>query len=161
MWQTQPGHADQRLNLDNFYGSDGADPSITQRLAPWAGLLTWAGRPVWATRPWYAPENEQSNRNCKDPSVVRPRCYDTLPTYSATVTLLTPTVTFNDVPEDETATRAIIFSAVACSDVHLAITAGPTVTTGPAGTNFGTVLGTAVPIPTAPASPKGRVWLTY
>ena len=160
MWQTQPGHT-ERLDPNLVYGSNSADPTITDPLAPWAGLLTFAGHAVWASRPWYAPENQQANKNCKDPSIVRPRCYDTLPTYPPTVALLTPTVTFNDVPEGETAARAIVFSAIACGDVNLAITAGPTVTTGPAGTNFGTVLGTSVRIPTAPGVPKGRLWLTY
>ncbi len=160
MWQTQPGHP-ERLDPNQVYGSNSADPSITEPLAPWAGLLTWAGRPVWATRPWYAPENQQANKNCKDPSVVRPPCYDTLPTYPPTVTLLTPAVTFNDVPEGETAARAIVFSAIACGDVHMTITAGPTVTSGPAGTMFGTALGTSLTIHTAPGVPLGRLWLTY
>jgi hypothetical protein len=53
-------------------------------------------------------------------------------------------VTFNDVPESETTARAISFSAIACGDVNLAINAGPTVTSGPAGTTFGTALGTSL-----------------
>jgi hypothetical protein len=160
MWQTQPMQTD-RLNPDLVYGSNSTDPTITEPLPPWSGLLNWAGRSLWATRPWYAPENQQVNKNCKDPTVVRPPCYDTLPTYPPTVTLLTPAVTFNDVPEGETATRAIVFSAIACADVNIAITAGPTVTTGAAGTQFGTVMGTTRTIHTAPGIPKGRLWLTY
>jgi Mg-chelatase subunit ChlD len=160
MWQTQPGHPG-RLDPNQVYASNSADPTITSPLAPWAGLLDWAGRAVWATRPWYAPENQQVTKTCKDPSIVRPPCYDTLPTYPPTVTLLTPAVTFNDVPEGETAARAAVFSAIACGDINMAITAGPTVTSGPAGTNFGTVLGTSVPIHTAPGVPLGRLWLTY
>jgi Common central domain of tyrosinase/von Willebrand factor type A domain len=160
MWQTQPGHP-ERLDPNQVYGGDSSKPEITEPMAPWSGLLNWAGRPVWATRPWYAPENQQSTKNCKDPSVVRPRCYDTLPTYPPTVTLVTPAVTFNDVPESETTARAIDFSAIACSDVHLAITAGPTVTSGPAGTTFGTPLGTSLVIHTVPGVPIGRLWLTY
>ncbi len=95
-----------------------------------------------------------------------PPCYDTLPTYPATVTLETPSINFNDVPVGETAARAIVFSAVSCHDVHLSITVGPTVLTGPAGTNFGTFpapLGTSVTIPHIASNtpPIGRLWISY
>jgi hypothetical protein len=155
-WQTQPGHP-ERLDPDQVYGSDGSDSSITAPLEPWAGTSDW---PV---RPWYTPENQQVVKNCKHVSVVRPPCYDTLPTYPPTVTLETPTVNFNDVPEGETTVRAIVFSAIACADVHLAITAGPTVVSGPPATSFGTVLGTSATIqPKAGITPpKGRLWITY
>ena len=71
---------------------------------------------------------------------------------------------FNDVPEGETAARAIVFSAVSCGAVHLSITAGPTVVGGPAGTAFGTFpsLGTSVAIPHISSTPpRGRLWLSY
>lgn len=154
MWQTQPGHSG-RLDPDHAYDPLSMDPEIL------ALLLPWSGTGPWPTRPWYAPENQFVVKTSKHSTVVRPPCYDTLPTYPPTVTLETPTVTFNDVPEGETAARAIVFSAIACGDVNLAITAGPSVTTGPAGTNFGTVLGTSIPIHTAPGVPRGRLWLTY
>src|SRR5262249_9922509 len=75
-------------------------------------------------------------------------------------------INFNDVPVGETAARAVVFSAVSCDDVHLSITAGPTVVTGPAGTNFGTFpspLGTSVTIPHISSStpPQGRLWISY
>jgi len=165
MWQTQPGHPD-RLDPNQVYGTDGSDPTITGPLQPWAGEANWTVTGGWPVRPWYTPENQQVVKNCKDPSVVAPPCYDTLATYPATVTLETPSINFNDVPAGETAARAIVFSAVSCHDVHLSITAGPTVLTGPAGTNFGTFpapLGTSVTIPHILSStpPRGRLWISY
>jgi hypothetical protein len=156
MWQTQPGHP-ERLDGSQVYGTDGPDPSINDPLQPWAGTSDW---PV---RPWYTPENQQVVKNCKHSSVVRPPCYDTLPTFPPSVTLDTPTIQFNDVPAGETTVRAMVFSALACDDVHLSITAGPAVVSGPAGTSFGTILGTSRTIaPKAGNSPpKGRLWLTY
>jgi hypothetical protein len=156
MWQTQPGHP-ERLDPNQVYGSDGTNPSINDPLQPWAGTSNW---PV---RPWYTPENQQVVRNCKHPSVVRPPCYDTLATFPPSVTLETPTVTFNDVPEGETTVRAIVFSAIACADVHLSITAGPTVVSGPPATNFGTILGTSETIQPKGGitPPKGRLWVSY
>src|SRR5205085_821219 len=57
-------------------------------------------------------------------------------------------------------------SALSCDNVHLSITSGPTVLTGPPGSAFGTFpapLGTAVVIPTVsgPTPPQGRIWLSY
>ncbi len=156
MWQTQPGQS-SRLDPDQIYGTLGSDPSINAPLQPWAGTGPWP------TRPWYTPENEQVVKNSKHPSVVRPPCYDTLPTYPPTVSLETPTLTFNDVPEGETTTRAAVFSAISCGDVNLSITAGPTVVTGPAGTSFGSILGTSIIIhpKSGITPPKGRLWITY
>src|SRR5262249_33649071 len=77
MWQTIAGHP-ERLDPNRVYGSKSSDRSITDPLAPWSGLLTWAGRPVWATRPWFMPDNQQSTKSCKDPSVVQPPKYDTI-----------------------------------------------------------------------------------
>ena len=156
MWQTQLGHP-ERLNPDQIYGADSVAPSINEPLQPWAGTSDW---PV---RPWFTPENQQLVKNCKHPSVVRPPCYDTLPNVPPAVTLETPTLTFNDVPEGETAARAVVFSAMACADVHLEITAGPTVVAGPAGTAFGTLLGTTETIPPKAgiAPPRGRLWISY
>jgi hypothetical protein len=165
MWQTQPGHP-ERLDPNQVYGTDSSSAAITGPLQPWAGEANWMVTGGWPVRPWYTPENQQVIKNCKDPSVVAPPCYDTLPTYPATVTLETPSINFNDVPTGETAARAIVLSAVSCHDVHASITAGPTVLTGPAGTNFGTFpapLGTSVIIPHISSStpPKGRLWISY
>lgn len=165
MWQTQAGHA-ERLDPNQVYGTDGSDPAITDPLQPWAGEANWTTTGGWPVRPWYTPENQQVVKNCKHPSVVRPPCYDTLPISPPLITLETPSINFNDVPVGETAARAVVFSALSCDDVHLSITSGPTVLTGPAGTSFGTFpppLGTSVPIPhiSSNTPPIGRLWISY
>src|SRR5262245_51303371 len=165
MWQTKPGFA-WRLDPDQVYGVDGSSSPITDPLQPWAGESNWMMTSGWPVRPWYAPENEQVVKTSKHPSVVRPPCYDTLPIFPSIVTLETPSINFNDVPVGETAARAVVFSAVSCDDVHLSITSGPTVLTGPGGTNFGTFplpLGTSVTIPhiSSNTPPKGRIWISY
>jgi len=158
MWQTAPGHP-ERLDPNTVYGSEGVSPSTLDN-----PIQPWAGSPA-TTRPWAPPENEQVVKNYKHPTVVRPPCYDTLSTFPPTVTLETPIVTFNDVPEGETAARAIVFSAISCHEVHLSIAAGPSVVSGPAGTAFGTfpTLGTSVVIPhiSSSAPPRGRLWISY
>lgn len=163
MWQTQPGRT-ERLDPTQVYGSDDFVGSpIRDPLHPWAGWNMSLGD-EWPVRPWYTPENQQVVKDCKHPSVVRPPCYDTLPTFPPTVTLETPTINFNDVPAGETTARAIVFSAIACQDVHLSITPpGPTVVRGPAGTNFGTLLSTSETIQPKAGNtpPKGRLWITY
>jgi len=162
MWQTQPGQG-WRLDPNQVYGTDGSDPTINAPLQPWAGENGWQMNGHWPVRPWYPPENQQLTKTSKDPSVVTPPCYDTLPTFPATVTLQTPSVTFNDVPAGETAARAIVFSVRSCHDVTLTITVGPTVLSGPAGTNFGVLLGTSVTVHTASSigPPLGRLWISY
>jgi Common central domain of tyrosinase/von Willebrand factor type A domain len=75
-------------------------------------------------------------------------------------TLDTPALTFNDIPEGETTVRAAVFSVSSCEDVHLTIVSGPTVVMGPAGTNFGTPLGTNVTVD-PDIDPKGRIWISY
>lgn len=162
MWQTQPGFS-WRLDPNQVYGSDGSNSPITDPLEPWAGEPNWQATGGWPTRPWYTPENEQVVKTCKHPSVVAPPCYDTLPTFPAVVTLNTPSITFNDVPAGETAARAIVFQVSACHDVTFSITAGPTVTSGPAGTSFGVLLGTSVTVHTVSSigPPLGRLWISY
>ena len=73
MWQTAPGHAD-RLDANTVYGTDGISPSVLD-----GTIQPWNGTPP--TRPWAPPENEQVAKSYKDPSVVRPPCYDTLPIF--------------------------------------------------------------------------------
>jgi hypothetical protein len=162
MWQTQPGFA-WRLDPNQVYGTDGSSSPITDPLEPWAGEPNWQTSGGWPTRPWFTPENQQVVKTSKHPSVVTPPCYDTLPTFPAAVTLKTPSITFNDVPVGETAARAIVFQVVACHDVTFSITAGPTVTSGPAGTNFGVLLGTSVTVKTVSSigPPLGRLWISY
>lgn len=158
MWQTAVGHP-ERLDPATVYGTDGTSPSVLDNnIEPWSGVPP-------TVRPWAPPENELVAKNYKHPSVVRPPCYDTLPTFPATVSLETPSVNFNDVPEGETAARAIVFSAVSCDPVNLSITAGPATLSGPPGTSFGTfpTLGSAVVIPHISSSvpPRGRIWISY
>jgi hypothetical protein len=167
MWQTQPGRS-ERLDPARVYldANGNEDPVLSNPLQPWAGEANWTTTGGWPVRPWYSPESQQVVKDCKDPSIVAPPCYDTLPTYPAMVTLETPSLNFNDVPTGETAARAIVFAAVSCHDVHLSITAGPTVLTGAGGTNFGTFpapLGTSVTIPHIPTDtpPVGRLWISY
>ncbi len=166
-WQTQPGHP-ERLDPNQAYGSYSNDPTINTALEPWAGEAGWQTYPDseighWPTRPWYSPENLQVSKSCKDPSVVMPVCYDTLPTYPTQVTLQTPSLVFNDVPAGETAARAIVLSVRSCHDVTLSITAGPTVLSGPAGTTFGVLLSPSIPVHTASSigPPLGRLWISY
>lgn len=83
--------------------------------------------------------------------------YDTDPPQ---VELDTPTLIFNDVPAGETTVRAAVFSISSCTPIHLEIISGPTVLTGPAGTSFGTPLGTTVTA-NPELDPKGRVWISY
>jgi Common central domain of tyrosinase/von Willebrand factor type A domain len=157
MWQTALGHS-ERLDPNQVYGTEGSDPSITDALEPWAGTSDW---PV---RPWYTPENDQVVKNCKHPSVVRPPCYDTLPTYPTVVTRETQTITFNEVPEGETTVRAAVFSVISCDDVHFQITNGPTVLTGPPGTVFGTTpLGVSDTVPSTSdfTLAKAHLWISY
>lgn len=166
-WQTQPGNPG-RLDPNQAYGSYSNDPTITAPLQPWAGEAGWQTFPDseighWPTRPWYSPENQQVTKTSKDPSVVIPACYDTLSTYPTQITLQTPSVVFNDVPAGETAARAIVLSVRSCHDVTLNITTGPTVLTGPMGTNFGVLLGTSVTVHTASSigPPLARFWISY
>lgn len=158
MWQTAVGHP-ERLNPATVYGTDGTSPSVLD-----ANIQPWSGVPP-TVRPWAPPENDLDAHSYKHPSVVRPPCYDTLPTFPATVTLETPSITFNDIPEGETAARAIVFSAVSCDPVNLAISAGPSLVSGPAGTTFATfpTLGGSVAIPHISSSipPRGRIWISY
>ena len=79
------------------------------------------------------------------------------------VTLTTASVVFNDVPAGETAIRAASFSIRACGSIDLQITAGPTVTSGAAGSSFDAFLGiTSVTVPASPAAATtAQLWITY
>ena len=156
-WQTQPGHTD-RLDPAHAYDPLGSDPEILEPMQPWEGTGTWP------TRPWYAPENEFVIKTPTHPSVVRPPCYDTLPTYPPVVTRETMTITFNEVPAGETTVRAAVFSVISCGDVHFQITSGPTVLTGPPGTNFGTtILGISDTVPSTSdfTLAQAHLWISY
>jgi hypothetical protein len=78
------------------------------------------------------------------------------------VDLLTPTVTFNNIPEGETSARAIRVDVSGCDGATLQIVSGPTVTTGPPGA-FALLLGDSVTLSAAasPVARPARLWLTY
>jgi hypothetical protein len=78
------------------------------------------------------------------------------------IELLTPTVTFNDVPEGETAGRAIVWQCFGFEPLTFQIISGPTTTSGVANA-FSTLLGNSITIP-APGITSGeqaRLWLTH
>jgi hypothetical protein len=74
------------------------------------------------------------------------------------------TITFNEVPAGETTVRAAVFSVISCGDVHFQITSGPTVLTGPPGTNFGTtILGISDTVPSTSdfTLAQAHLWISY
>jgi hypothetical protein len=92
MWQRK----DPAIRLDpaQVYGTQGiskgsgdveiGEPNwgILSPAEPWAGwgaqtIGTGIVTSLWPIRPWFAPENEQSNKNFRDPSIVTPPRYDT------------------------------------------------------------------------------------
>lgn len=72
-WQMQKPL--ERLNPAQVYSDIPGSWKQAELEAP---LQPWAGTGEWPTRPWYTPENQQTVKNCKDLSIVIPRCYDTL-----------------------------------------------------------------------------------
>jgi subtilisin family serine protease len=77
------------------------------------------------------------------------------------VELLTPSVTFNDIPEGETTARAIVFSVASCEAATFQIVSGPTVTSGPG--TFGTLPSpnAALPATGTLTSREARIWLSH
>jgi hypothetical protein len=77
------------------------------------------------------------------------------------VTLDTPSVVFNDVPEGETTARAVVFTVVTCGTATFQIIAGPTVTSGPG--SFGTLpsLTSSLPATSALEIRQARLWLSF
>ncbi|HEX2807018.1 MAG TPA: S8 family serine peptidase, partial [Kineosporiaceae bacterium] len=80
---------------------------------------------------------------------------------SFAVTPQTPSVIFNDVPENEVTARAIVFSVVSCGTATLQIVAGPTVTSGPG--SFGTLpsQNAALPAVSSISAREARLWLSF
>ncbi|MFQ5981421.1 MAG: VWA domain-containing protein [Candidatus Heimdallarchaeota archaeon] len=77
----------------------------------------------------------------------------------------TQSLNFVDVPEGETTVRALVFSVHSCRSATLQIVDGPNVTSGPAGTNFGTPLGTTTTLDDTTLFPVAarevRIWVSY
>jgi subtilisin family serine protease len=77
------------------------------------------------------------------------------------VTLETPSVNFNDVPEGETTARAIVFSVISCQAATFQIVSGPTVISGPG--NFGMLStpNSSLPATTNATTREARLWLSF
>ncbi len=166
-WQTDPTHP-ERLSGDTVYGRESGDASLNGNVEPWStgDSIDTFGQEHF-TRPWYAPEKQGVPHTYKSPSIVFPPCYDTnlsgIPLIQVMNAGSPPVINFNDVPEGETAARAVVFSVYSCADVHLSITSGPTVVSGPAGTSFGTLLATSLTVPHILTldPPQARFWIGY
>ncbi len=75
------------------------------------------------------------------------------------LTAAVSTVNFLDVPGGETRAAAAVFDLDVCDPVTLRVSAGPTLTSGPAGTMFGVL---SSPVPVDPEHDvKGRIFFTY
>ncbi len=157
MWQTQPGQG-WRLDPNLAYGIRGSDPtsSINTNVEPWSGGT--------GLRPWAPPDNEQQVKTYKDPTIVIPPCYDTLPTSVKIVEEENPgsIIRFNDVPEGETAVRAAVFKVFSCTDITLEVKPG----SGPNPPySVLTPPGSAVTVRRRPRGPtpfvEGRIWFSF
>jgi hypothetical protein len=82
--------------------------------------------------------------------------------YTSTVTLAEPSITFHDVPEGVTAPSAAVFDVdSSCAEIHFEIVSGPTVTSGPPGTTFGTEFGLEFKSEPTFNPRQAYVWITY
>ncbi|HEY5156141.1 MAG TPA: M14 family zinc carboxypeptidase [Acidimicrobiales bacterium] len=88
-------------------------------------------------------------------------CLEAICSGSFAVTLQTPSVLFNDVPENEVTARAIVFSVVSCGTASFQIVAGPAVTSGPG--SFGTLPSpnAALPAVSSISAREARLWLSF
>jgi len=116
MWQTQPGE-EWRLDPDQVYGDQANtndSEGILHNLQPWDGMVEF-GAPI---PPWTGGSSDIVVKNCRDASVVRPPCYDTLP---LTVTQVAPLpgdpIRFVDVPTGEGTARALRIRVRGCHNV--------------------------------------------
>ncbi|NHB85333.1 hypothetical protein G7085_13855 [Tessaracoccus sp. HDW20] len=72
------------------------------------------------------------------------------------IQLQTTSVVFNDVPEDETTARAIVWAVSGIDPLTFEVVSGPTTLTGPAN-SFQLLLGSSATVPApAPVSPGTR-----
>ncbi|MGW7102895.1 tyrosinase family protein [Streptomyces sp. NPDC054838] len=122
MWQTQTGHSD-RLNPAAVYQDDTGDPGLNGPVEPWAGN---AAIPSLQLRPWAPPENQQVVKTYKDPTIVAPPCYDTVPQMRFLQVMNAGNeIVFNDVPTGETTARAAVFRLFSCGPATLRVTSAP------------------------------------
>lgn len=79
------------------------------------------------------------------------------------VTLLTPSIVFRDIPEDQEIAAAAVFRVFSpCQRVTLRITGGPTVTVGPG--SFDTPLGIVTDVPPSyelDSTAEARIWISH
>jgi Common central domain of tyrosinase/von Willebrand factor type A domain len=113
MWQTKPGF-EWRLDPGQVYGNESATSGsggTLDELQPWNGTVEF-GAPI---APWTGTSTEIAHKNCRDPSVVAPPCYDTLP---LTLTQIAPvpgeSIRFIDAVENEETARALRLRVRGC-----------------------------------------------
>ncbi|MGF7210311.1 hypothetical protein GGE65_004918 [Skermanella aerolata] len=115
-WQTQPGF-EWRLDPNQVYGDESSTTGtdgILDSLAPWDGTAD-TGAPI---HPWTAGSTEISLKNSRDPSIVRPPCYDTLPLTVSQVAPAAPNpIRFIDAVENEQTVRALRLRVLGCRRV--------------------------------------------
>jgi hypothetical protein len=116
MWQTQTGQ-EWRLDPSQVYGDQSNtsnEGDILAPLQPWDGTVS-SGAPI---PPWTGGSSDIVVKNCRDASVVRPPCYDTLP---LTVTQVAPTppsaIEFVNVVEFLPTARALRLRVHGCQQV--------------------------------------------
>jgi hypothetical protein len=113
----------------------------------------------------FRPEFNCMMRNTGQPFCVvcEAEIRDTLAPYTSptTVSLDTPSVIFNDVPEGIEAPGSAVFTVDSCLEITFEIISGPTVTSGPAGTQFNTPLGNVFVSTTTLNPRQANVWITY
>lgn len=76
--------------------------------------------------------------------------------------LLTSSITFNDVPEGELTARAVVFSVISCQEAHFEILPPtPRVISGPG--SFGTLVSSTAALPTGAGitTRQARLWITF
>ena len=121
MWQTAPGQ-EWRLDPDQVYGDQSGttgEGGILHPLQPWNGTVEF-GAPI---EPWVGASPQIEVKTCRDPSVVAPPCYDTLP---VSVEQVAPTpgdpIRFVDVVELLPTARALRLRVRGCEDVTVTST---------------------------------------
>jgi subtilisin family serine protease len=101
-----------------------------------------------------------ANGHNEDFGFGRVNANDAVNTAANRVELLTPTITFNDVPEDETTARAIVFDVQRAQVSTFQIISGPTANSGPG--TFGTFPSDSATLPAGTAVLRqARLWLSH
>ncbi|KAH0558735.1 hypothetical protein GP486_004621 [Trichoglossum hirsutum] len=135
MWQSDPAHP-ERLDPQLVYGTESnlevdvfaaglpSKQNLNNPVEPWS---TGKGQ-YHNVRPWEPThENQGDPHDYHDLSVVAPPCYDTLPSTVRVVGVENPgnQIVFDEVPQGETATRAVVFEVFTCGTVTLKVSSGP------------------------------------